>query len=134
MNPADGRQEVVLSIASTVNKPIRPANEAFVAFYLTVKNELAAKDTAIHIASSGTLLEDSAGNAITDYGTTSANLYASDPKIVTSHAICAKRYAQPASRGCRAILISDRQTELRVLANLQKKRGCPRSSWTAPLL
>lgn len=75
MNPADGRQEVVLSIASPVNKPIRPANEAFVSFYLTVKNELAVKDTAIHIVSSGTLLEDSAGNAISDYGTTSANLY-----------------------------------------------------------
>jgi len=82
-NPADGRQEVVLSITAQNGKAVSSTvNEAFVSFFLTVKKEVKTQDTLISILANGTILEDTAGNAIPGYGTTSADLHVAAPKRI----------------------------------------------------
>ncbi|MFU1795237.1 hypothetical protein ACM1RC_15325 [Paenibacillus azoreducens] len=82
-NPADGRQEVVLSISALNNKTINSTtNEAFASFFLTVKKEVKTQDTLINIVSKETMLEDTAGNPVHGYGTTSAHLLVGAPKRI----------------------------------------------------
>lgn len=82
-NPADGRQEVVLSISALNNKTINSTtNEAFASFFLTVKKDAKTQDTLINIISKGTMLEDTAGNLLQGYGTTSAHLLVGAPKRI----------------------------------------------------
>lgn len=78
--PDDGRQEVVLSITAQNSKSIiSSVNEAFASFFLTVKKEVKTQDTIIKILCAGTKLEDTTGNAIQDYATTSAELHIAAP-------------------------------------------------------
>ncbi|GAA0405085.1 hypothetical protein [Paenibacillus motobuensis] len=82
-NPADGRQEVVLSISALNNKTINQAtDEAFASFFLTVKQEVKTQDTSIHIVSEGTMLEDAAGKPVHSYGTISAHLLVGAPQKI----------------------------------------------------
>jgi hypothetical protein len=82
-NPADGRKEVVLSISAQNNKTINHATEeAFASFFLTVKKEVKTQDTFINIVPEGTMLEDTAGRPVHDYGTTSAHLLVGTPKKI----------------------------------------------------
>ncbi|WP_339797868.1 hypothetical protein MKY19_22750 [Paenibacillus sp. FSL R5-0744] len=79
-NPADGRKEVVLSMSALNSKMIdSTADEAFISFSLTVKNEVKIQNTLINIVSEGTMLQDTTGASVHSYGTTSKQLLVGAP-------------------------------------------------------
>lgn len=81
IDPADGRQEVIVSVSAKNGRPIRStSDEAFVSFFLTVKEGVSSQNTSIKIQSA--LLEDHTGNTIQNFAATSADILVGIPKSI----------------------------------------------------
>lgn len=83
IDPADGRQEVIVSVSAKSGELIRSnSDEAFVYFFLTVKEAVPNQRTSISIHSAGTVLEDGTGNGVENYTTSSAEIHIGVPKSI----------------------------------------------------
>lgn len=83
LDPADGRQEVILSISALNNKFIHSEkDEAFISFYLTVNKEAPTQNTSINVLAEETELKDAEGNSFKAFESTSAKVYVGIPKQI----------------------------------------------------
>ncbi|WP_019635143.1 hypothetical protein [Paenibacillus fonticola] len=81
IDPTDGRKEVTISVSANNGKLIRAtSDEAFVSFFLTVKEGISSQNTSIKIQSA--LLEDHSGKAIQNFAATSADILVDIPKSI----------------------------------------------------
>ncbi len=81
LDPADGRQEVVLSISAENGQLIRSSSdEPFVSFLLTVKEGVSNQNTSIKVQSA--ILEDSSGKVIQNFATASADILVGIPTSI----------------------------------------------------
>lgn len=81
IDPTDGRKEVAISISANNGKLIRStSDEAFVSFFLTVKEGVSSQNTSIEIQSAQ--LEDHTGKAIQNFAATSTDILVGIPKSI----------------------------------------------------